>query len=276
MLYTALKLTAILAALWVLLSLYERRSVYPLDPARVDPAALGLAHLREVTFEANGEMLVLWVSEPQPGKPVVLYFHGNAGNLANRAERFARLTAQGYGLVAMAYRGSGGSTGKPSERAITADATALYDRISEVLPGIDVRQLVLYGESLGSGVVARLVALRAGRQPSAVVLEAPYTSIPDVARHHMPWTAALSWKMTNRWDTAEHIQALRAPLLILHGDRDPVIPFAQGQSVFDRADSSDKQWLPVRGGGHDDLWRESTLAALWDFIDTRHPLSSGE
>lgn len=271
MLYTTLKFLAIAAALWGLLSLYERWSVYPLDDTRIDPAQVGLPALREVRFRANDQTLILWVAEPKGDKPVILYFHGNAGNLANRAQRFSLMIDQGYGLVALAYRGSGGSTGRPSERAITADATALYDRISEVLPGTDADRLVLYGESLGSGVAARLVSLRAERQPRAVILEAPYTSIPDVARHHMPWTAALSWKMTNRWDTKEHIASLQAPLLILHGDRDRVIPFAQGQRVHERAATADKTFLAVNGAGHDALWREDTRASLWQFIEARAP-----
>ncbi|MEM6480757.1 MAG: alpha/beta hydrolase, partial [Pseudomonadota bacterium] len=127
MIYTGFKLLAIGAALWVLLSLYERTSVYPLDASRISPSSLGLTSIREVDFAANGQILVLWVAPPQQDKPVIVYFHGNAGNLANRAERFARITGQGYGLIAMAYRGSGGSTGRPSEKAITEDASALYN-----------------------------------------------------------------------------------------------------------------------------------------------------
>lgn len=273
MLSATLKILALGAAFWFLLSLYERWSVYPLDKSRISPVSLGFSAIQEVGFEQGNETLVLWVAEPRPNKPVIIYFHGNGGNLANRAERFARFTERGYGLVAMGYRGSSGSSGRPSEKAITADATALYDRIAEVLQGTTPNRIIVYGESLGSGVAARLLSLRAEAQPLAVILEAPFTSVPDVARHHMPWTAAFSWKMTNRWETAKHITAVRSPLFILHGDRDQVVPFEQGQRVFDLAASENKSFFAVEGAGHDDLWRSATQDALWKFIDAQSPTS---
>lgn len=273
MIYSSFKLLAIGAAFWVLLSLYERASVYPLDASRISPSSLGLTSIREVEFAANGQALVLWVAAPEHGKPVILYFQGNAGNLANRAERFARIADQGYGLVAMAYRGSGGSTGRASERAIAADASLLYEQIGVILPGTPPERVILYGESLGSGIVARLASEQAKTPPTALILEAPYTSIRDVAHHHMPWTRALSWTMTNRWETLKHMENVTAPLMILHGDQDAVIPIEQGREVFDQAPGQDKVLLEVAGAGHDDLWRAPVLPRLWAFIDSRvHPV----
>ncbi|MEM8536303.1 MAG: alpha/beta fold hydrolase [Pseudomonadota bacterium] len=268
MLKTTLLLVSALGVTAFGLAAFERAMVYPLDRTAVAPESLGLDTVIAVPFDTGGATLTLWVAAPKDDKPVILYFHGNAGNLANRAERFDLITQQGYGLIAMAYRGSTGSTGKPSERTIAADAAALYDRMDEVLPGLTPRNTVLYGESLGTGVTSRLVADRADRQPRAVILEAPFTSIQDVSGHHMPWTRALAWQMRNRWNSRDQITKLTAPLLVIHGDRDGVIPFEQGKTIHARAGSETRVFLDVPGAGHDDLWRADTLTALWQFIDT--------
>lgn len=246
----------------------ERAAIYPFDAAHVTPKAAGVA-MQEQVFANDSQDLVVWVAAPKPGKPVVIYFNGNAGNLANRAGRFSRFIAHGYGVVSMAYRGSSGSTGTPGEDAITRDARALYGRIGEMLPGVNA-PIVLYGESLGTGVVIAVLDGDAARKnpPAAVILEAPYTSVRDVARVAYPPLGPLVGQMQNEWDSLGRANRLRAPLLVLHGTKDPLIPFAQGQQIFAAAPTKHKQLLAIKDGGHNDLWRSNTLPKIWRFIDT--------
>lgn len=254
---------------WLGLADFERRSVYPFDPTRVAPATLGLPGITERAITVGEARLIVWVAKPRAGQPTVLYFHGNAGNLANRADRFARLTARGYGLIAPAYRGSSGSTGTPSEPALTRDAQAVYDSLDQLIPGLTPAKAVLYGESLGSAVALKLAATRPRTPPLAVVLEAPFTSLPDVIRATLPSYRPLIPLMKSRWMSKRHAASLTAPLLVLHGTADPLIPIQQGRQVYTAAPSVSKNFLAIDGAGHSDTWRPETLPALWRFIDAQ-------
>lgn len=247
----------------------ERRSVYPFDTTHVTPGRAGLTGVAERRIAIGDTRLIVWVAKPRKGKPTILYFHGNAGNLANRGWRFQQIVARGYGLVAPAYRGSSGSTGAPSEPALTADAQAVYDALGQLIPDLGPGRTVLYGESLGTGVALKLAASRRNTPPLAVVLEAPFTSLPDVVRQTMPRFKPLLPLMKNRWSSKTHVRSLTAPLLVLHGTRDRVIPIEQGRQVYAAAPSGSKQFLAVAGAGHSDTWRPDTLPVLWRFIDAQ-------
>ncbi|MEQ9693829.1 alpha/beta hydrolase [Shimia sp. SDUM112013] len=240
-------------------NLAERWVIYPFDGTETSPGTLGLESITVERFALDGESLVVWTAPPAPGQPVIFYLHGNAGNLALRAGRFGRFLERGYGLLAMGYRGSSGSTGTPSEAALIADALAVYR---------DTRApVVVYGESLGTAVAVAFVAALAGDRPAAVVLEAPFTSIPDLAEHHYPGTRDLAARLENTWRSLDRAGALTMPLLVLHGDADTLIPIEQGRQIFSAAPSSDKDMITVKGAGHTDLWRSDILPRLWRFVD---------
>ena len=244
-------------------SFAERWVIYPFDATRVAPSQAGLATVQQITFENDGETLLAWVAAAKPGRPVVLYFHGNAGNLAARAGRFKRFVDRGYGLVAPAYRGSSGSSGTPDEAALIADALALHRALD-----LADKPLAIYGESLGTAVTIALVeALGPQAAPAAVVLEAPFTSIPDLAEHHYPGTGALAQSLDNTWQSLLRAPALTMPLLILHGTADDLIPMQMGRQIFSAAPSQDKDFHVVNGAGHTDLWRTATQSRLWRFLD---------
>lgn len=235
----------------------ERALLYPFDPAQVAPP-IGISARRLTT--ADGESLVVWSAPPAPGKPVVLYFHGNAGNLAAREGRFAGLLRRGFGLVAPAYRGSSGSSGAASETALIGDARLVL----EALPGlVGAAPVVLYGESLGAAVA---VALAEAVPPAALVLEAPFASVEDMARS-LYGSAALARLLVSRWPSVERIARVRVPLLVLHGVADAVVPLAQGRAVLAAAASADKSLVAVPGAGHLDVWQPEAQRALYRFID---------
>ncbi|MCA0417625.1 MAG: alpha/beta hydrolase [Proteobacteria bacterium] len=251
------------AYLAVLGTLYvrQRELVFPRDPAKADIAAAGLAAAEEVSVAtADGERLVAWVVPPRAGKPVLLYFHGNAGNLgrAGRIERFRGLTEDGTGLVAVSYRGYGGSTGMPSEEGLLQDARAAYGAAAA---RFGAGKLIGYGESLGTGVMLKLAA----EVPfQAIVLEAPYRSTLSVAQGLYPYLP-LSLVMKDQFRSDEIIDRVRAPLLFLHGERDQVIPFAQGLQLYDLA-SAPKRFLRFPAGRHSDLPRYGSIGEIRRFL----------
>ncbi len=247
------------AVVLALLKLFEPQLTYPLDPTPITPAEAGVQMTDIRMIAEDGTKIVLWLSPPRPGQPLVLYFPGNAGNLGHRARRFDILIRNGIGVLAMAYRGSNGSGGAPSEPALRGDARQMADLAAARFPEVPI---LYYGESLGTGVAADLALTR---PPSRMVLEAPYTSIPDAALQ----TEAPDWVrpfFANHWDTKTAIAAYTGPLLVLHGTQDRVIPVDQGQAVFEAAASPQKRFERLDGLGHHDLWQPEVQSRLIAFL----------
>ncbi len=161
----------------------QRRLIYLPDRIRTLPAQAGLADVEErVLRTPDGARVIAWYGMAKPGQPTILYFHGNAGSLANRAPRIERFMGEGWGVYMMTYRGYGGGTGSPTEAANVADARLAYGAL--LLEGVEPSSIILYGESLGTGVAVRLAT---EREVGGVVLDAPYTSIVDVAASVYPF-----------------------------------------------------------------------------------------
>src|SRR6266511_2930311 len=158
-----------------LLYVAQRALQYFPERIRTAPAVAGLPEAEEVVLDtADGERVIAWHVPPRGDKPVVLYFHGNGGSLRGRVDRFRDLTADGSGLVALSYRGYGGSSGAPSEAGLVSDALAAYAFTTARYPA---EHIVLWGESLGSGVA---IALAAEMPVGYLILQSPFTSAVDV------------------------------------------------------------------------------------------------
>lgn len=167
----------------------QRQILFRPDPTRVDPAAVGFARAREVALNAPGApRLIGWHVPPaDAARPVLLYLHGNAANIGRRASRFAELTRGGDGLLALSWRGYGGSEGTPSERGFHEDVAQALAFLKR--EGIGSDRIVLFGESLGTGMAvmtaARMAA--AGAPPRALILDSPYESIAAIAADRYWW-----------------------------------------------------------------------------------------
>jgi fermentation-respiration switch protein FrsA (DUF1100 family) len=242
-------LTAAIAYACLVLAAWlgQRRLMYFPDPSRISPTAAGLTGVDEHLLDvSDGAKLVTWQAGPRPGQPTLLYFHGNAGGLVNRAGRFARYQALGYGLLAVSYRGYSGSTGSPSERANFGDALVAYEALRQ--RGVAPEDIVVYGESLGSGVA---VALAAERKVGTVVLDAPYTSIVDIAAGQYPFLPVRTL-LTDRYESNALIGQVKAPVLILHGAGDRIIPVEMGRDLYTLA-KDPKRLVIFPDGRHVDL-----------------------
>jgi uncharacterized protein len=250
----ALGAVAVYAAIALVAYLGQRKLMYFPDRQRTLPAEVGLAGVEERTIETpDGERVVAWYGRAQPGKPTLLYFHGNGGSLSIRASRIARFMDEGWGVYMMTYRGYGGSTGSPSETVNVADARLAYAAL--VNEGVPTQSVVVYGESLGSGIAVRIAAeLSVG----GVILDAPYTSIVDVAARTYRFLPVRLF-LIDRYETTRYIANIKAPLLILHGARDHVVPVAMGRELA-RLAPEPKQLVIFPNGNHSDLYIDGNNA----------------
>lgn len=250
----------------------ERRLIYFFDKTQVTPAAVNLPEVREFWLQSDQERILTWVALPDPGKPAVVYLHGNAGNLAARAPRYRLIVDQGFGLYALAYRGSSGSSGVPSENGLSRDAQIAWVYATRFFD--PDTPLVLYGESLGAAVAINgLLAHGAPtgaygpRAPDAVVLESAFTSIEDMGRILYPRSQYLFAQLTNRWESLANAHGLTAPLLVLHGTQDELVPSFMGRQIFNAAPAEYKRLIEVPQAGHLDVWRAHVMDYIWHFIE---------
>lgn len=245
-----------------LMYLAQRALMYFPERVRTAPADAGFPRAQEhVLTSADGTRLIVWQVPPKKDRPVFLYFHGNGGSLRYRVPRFENLTVDGSGLVALSYRGYGGSGGSPSEEGLLADADAAYAYARAQYPAA---KLVVWGESLGSGVA---VALATKNKVDALILEAPYTSTADIAFAAYPFIP-VSLLMKDQFRSDARIGKVNAPLLVLHGMRDNIIPIAYGRRLFELAPEP-KQFVQLPLGEHENLDAHGAQAVVREFLGDR-------
>ena len=239
-----LGVVAVYAAVLLAMFVFQRSFLYHPNRNHIDPASVPLPDVSELVLTApDGERLIAWRVLPAPGQPTLLYFHGNAGHLAEREERIKALQKDGYGLLMLAYRGFSGSTGSPSEANNVADALMAYDWLRG--QGVAADKIVLFGESLGTGVATQLAL---ARPAAGLILDSPYTSMADAAQWHYPWLPA-KWLLTDRYDIIGRIGQVHVPLLVLHSEADEVVPVAMGRAVFAAANQP-KRMFTFPGARH--------------------------
>jgi uncharacterized protein len=243
------------------LFLVQRSFLFPVPTlARTSPQQAGFPEAEEhVLATADGEKVIVWHVPARPGHPVILYFHGNGDFLAGFFGRFRDLIADGTGVVALSYRGYAGSSGQPSERGLLQDADAAY-AFTTARYGAD--KIVVWGFSLGTGVA---VALAAEQRIGKLILEAPYTSIVDVAASIF-WFMPMRLLMRDQFRSDQRIARVKVPLLIMQGANDPAIPIVLGERLFALANEP-KQFVRFPGGGHENLGNFGAIETARQFIN---------
>jgi fermentation-respiration switch protein FrsA (DUF1100 family) len=251
-------------ALAALLYFAQRALMYFPERFRTAPAAAGLPQASEVVLDTkDGEKVIVWHVPPRGDKSVVLYFHGNGGALSYRAERFRDLIADGTGLVALSYRGYGGSSGRPSEAGLIEDARAAYEfTAARYAP----ERIAAWGESLGSAVA---IALATEKPVGRLLLESPFTSAVDVASALYPFVP-VRLLMKDQFRSDQRIARITVPVLVVHGALDRVVPFSHGEKLFALV-TSPKDFARFADGGHVDLDGHGMLARVRPFLDGRSP-----
>jgi fermentation-respiration switch protein FrsA (DUF1100 family) len=233
-----------------LVALYfmQRSMIYHPDPTRPEPAAWNVPDMSVVTLQTeDGLSLLTWWKPPADDRPVIVFFHGNGGHIGYRSSKVRGFLHHGYGVLLVAWRGYSGNAGSPTEAGLYADGRAALQFLDQ--QGIENGKLVLYGESLGSGVAVELASQGAG---SVLVLEAPFTSIADAAAERFP-LYPVRWLIQDRYDSQSKIGKVSVPLLIIHGEEDKVLPVSLGRTLFDKANEP-KQGVFIKKAGHNDLY----------------------
>src|SRR6478735_2880240 len=252
------------AAVLALLYVTQRAIQYFPERFRTAPAAAGLPQAEEVVLDsADGERVIVWHVPPRGNKPVVLYFHGNGGSLRLRVDRFRALAAEGLGLVALSYRGYGGSTGQPTEAGLIEDARTAYALAIARYPA---ERIAAWGESLGTGVA---VALAAEKPVARVILESPFSSAVDIAARRY-WFVPVRWLMKDQFRSDLRVGKVAAPVLVLHGERDAVVPIALGERLYALVNAP-KRFVRFPGAGHNDLGANGAVAAAKTFLAEKSP-----
>jgi uncharacterized protein len=255
-------LSAVYLGVFGLLALQQRAMIYVPRAALATPAEAGLSGVETLRIETqDGEWLEAWFHPPRaPNQPLILYFHGNGGALIDRRERFAKLIAHGYGLLAPSWRGFGASTGSPSEAGLLLDAEAAY---AEALRrGYAPAQIVLMGESLGTGV-ATMLATR--HDAPALVLDSPYDSILALASLRFPYLP-VGLALVDTFRADEAIGNVRAPVLMALTEDDPITPAANARKLFEKAHEP-KRLMAFPGAIHTALSSPGALEKAMQWID---------
>jgi fermentation-respiration switch protein FrsA (DUF1100 family) len=253
---------AIYAVLVGGLYVFQRQLLYFPDRTRPTLGPLAVLGVQEVKLQtADGLSLLSWYLPPRNSHPVIAYFHGNGGHIGYRTGRLRQFAEHGYGVLMLEYRGYGGNPGTPTEIGLYADAAAALNFLDQ--QGIRPGRVVLYGESLGSGVAVRLAAQR---DIAALILEAPFTSVAEVAQHHYSFFVPAAMLVRDRFDSRSLIGEVKVPILVLHGERDRIVPMRFGRALFDAAPEPKEFWTAAEAG-HEGLARFGALEAVRNFID---------
>lgn len=246
-------LLAIFACYFLVLLLvraFESRMVFlPNYPDRLG----GDWHPRDLNVEdvwltaSDGVRLHAWWIPDDKSKFTFLAFHGNTSNIANRAPIYEFLRSTPANVFAVEYRGYGHSEGKPSEAGLNRDADAAYEYLVNT-KGIDGKAIISFGQSLGTAVATRLAA---HREFAGLILEAPFPSGSRLASRFFWFLPGFSLLVRGQFDTRFWLKEVHVPVLIVHCDQDPIIPFHFGQEVYEEA-LAPKSFLEVKGSCHDD------------------------
>ncbi|NND44347.1 MAG: alpha/beta hydrolase [Xanthomonadales bacterium] len=246
--------------------LFQDRMVFLANlPGRAltaSPADIGLAFEDVAIPTPDGEQLHGWYVPAVQSRGVLLFFHGNAGNISHRLESIATFHRLDLDVLIIDYRGYGRSTGKPGERGLYTDAEAAWDHLV-VQKGIDPERIIIFGRSLGGAVAAQLASRR---EPGGLILESVFSSGIDMASTLYRFLPA---RLITRLEfpVTEFVARIDCPVLVIHSRDDEIIPYAMGERVFHAAGSARKSFLEIQGGHNTGfiLSEDTYLPALTSF-----------
>jgi uncharacterized protein len=260
----AIAALAVVLVGWWVRSFEANLAFFPTRGEDATPGAYGVPYTPLNVTTTDGEKLHGWHLTREDARARVIYFHGNGGNLSLWSEILVALSRRGFDVVAFDYRGYGLSSGRPSEQGLYRDVEAMLGLVNDRLRRVDI-PIVYWGRSLGSTMAAYAATLR---EPNGVIVESGFPSMRAVVRVN-PILWALSWFSSYEFPTARLLSTTRAPVLVLHGDDDSVIPYRLGQELY-AAIPGAKQFVTIKNGDHNDAEPadpETYWAAIEQFIN---------
>ncbi len=245
---------------------FQRTLLYPAGKTLPSIERFELTGLREVELKtSDGLIQTHWyIPALDEEAPTVVVFHGNAGQLADRVPKFSFFADAGYGVFFVGYRGYSGNDGSPKQEDMLDDAANILNWLEA--QGVTPEKTVLYGESLGSGLAVQTAA---GRPVAAVVLEAPFTSVADVAQAHY-WYLPARWLILDKWNSLAKADQVKAPVLVMHGEQDAVTNVRFGKRLLE-AIKAPKEGIFVPEAGHNDLYDFGLRERVTNFVTQALP-----
>lgn len=244
----------------LLVYLLQRHLIYFPAKEMPDRRLFGAEDMQQINLHTADDLILnSWYKPAAPNRPTLLYLHGNAGHIGYRMPLVRQFLSAGIGVLLLEYRGYGGNKGQPTEQGLYQDGRAAMRFLQQ--QGIAANHLILYGESIGTGVATQLAI---EFPVCALVLQSPYTSMFALARHHYPWLFIPPW---DKFDSLARIHTINRPLLVLHGMQDQIVPYAQARLLFENANEP-KQFIDLIDKGHNDLWDAKFVIEVERFIQT--------
>ena len=248
-----------------LMCAFQRNLLYGPTPGQPERPAYGAEDMMIARYQTvDGLDLTGWYRPAAEGRATIVYFHGNGGHLGERVFKARPYMDRGYGMLLVGYRGYSGNPGRPTEVGLYSDGRAAIEWLAG--QGVPAERIVLYGESLGSGVAVQM----ATEHPvAAAVLEAPFTSIADVGQRQYPFVP-VDMLLVDRFDNLSKIDQLGAPLLVVHGERDRTVPPAFGRRLLAAAPEP-KHGVFIPEAGHADLYEFNAVTHILEFLANQLP-----
>ncbi|KTD10953.1 Alpha/beta hydrolase family protein [Legionella gratiana] len=244
--------------IFVIAYFLQRHFIYFPAIEKPNPQDFQAQDMQVIQIHVTDELtLSSWYKPPMDKKPTILYLHGNAGHIGYRMYLARQFISAGFGVLLLEYRGYGGNPGSPTELGFYQDGRAAMQFLRQ--QGIQENNIVLYGESLGTGVATQLAT---EFSICALVLQSPFSSLTALARYHYFW---LPIPVIDKYDSLSRIQKIQAPILIVHGQLDEIVPYTQGLTLFHFANQP-KKWLEFPDKGHHNLWDAHFADVVIHFI----------
>lgn len=262
MVFVAAFLLVIVTIYWLILVvmfLFQRKLLYHPEYGPINPMILGLENTTKHFVSPKKQPIITLLYHPaSKDMPTIVYFHGNSGSLASdyRVERLKAFIAHGFGFAAISYRGFGDSGGTISEQGLYADARATIAFIKRKFK-LRYEDMLLFGESLGSGVAVQMATEHRVR---GIVLDSPYCSIAKRAQEKYPWLP-VELLLKDKFASIDKIKHIHCPMLVIHGDKDDVMPIHHGKALFDAA-LQPKKGLFIEGLEHVAYPADDTCEAI--------------
>lgn len=214
---------------------------YPEHTLLADPGSIGLDFENIDFVTRDGVKLSGWFIPSDTARAVILFCHGNAGNISHRLDSIRIFNQLGLDIFIFDYRGYGKSEGKPTEQGTYEDAEAAWQYLVEIRK-VNPRRVIVFGRSLGGAVASWLAQ---GHTPGALILESTFTSLPDIAAALYPYLP-VRLLLRFKYNTAEYLGGLDCPVLIVHSRDDEIMPFSHGRQLFETA-REPKRFLEISG-----------------------------
>lgn len=258
--YILVRLLLIYIGMLVALVVVQRRLIYMPATDLQPPSTYNLSGFQEITLDtADGLKLKSWYAPPADGQLLLFYFHGNGGHIGYRVNRYQAFHQGGFGVLALEYRGYGGNPGKPTENGLYADARAAIEYAKS--QGISEDRMIFHGESLGTGVATQMAT---EYTPRLLTLEAPFTSLANRSQELYFYVPA-KWLVWDKFDSISKIGQVNAPVLIMHGTNDTIVPHPHGEKLLAAA-REPKKGLFLEGIGHTVIPAQQMVDAIQAFV----------